>query len=133
MDVFDGSMKACGTTHEGNWTVSEMYLSYVGCPKPFASAGDAHWAESNCCEFVSQQADGIGVTALFLAGIDDSEEWDADSPQRNVFVTALSTLRNACRNHEQNRDAFTQANMAEVGVFPLHLCESLSAVLCCVR
>lgn len=36
------------------------------------------------------------------------------SAETSVLVAALATLKDACRNHERNRDAFISTNMAQV-------------------
>lgn len=60
------------------------------------------------------EAGGIGVVAQLLAGGEEMIGRADNSPEIEVLVRTLSTLQDACRNHERNRDAFAYTNMAQV-------------------
>ncbi|CAN0352096.1 unnamed protein product [Ascophyllum nodosum] len=54
------------------------------------------------------EAGGVGVVARFLGA------GEAGSFDESVVAAALSTLSEACRNHERNRDHFLATNMAQL-------------------
>lgn len=60
-----------------------------------------------------KQAGGIAAISRFMEQ-DEENETDLDCSSHEVVVTCMSTLKDACRNHEQNRDAFIYKNMAQV-------------------
>lgn len=59
------------------------------------------------------QAGGVGVVSSLIGrGLEEGS--DLEGLPVSLTCACLSTLKDACRNHEANRDAFLPTSMAKV-------------------